>query len=316
MGVHNLIKLIKDYAPKAIKEYPFYQFEGYTVAVEASMLMYMTVIAIRGTGKDLVNRDGCIVSHLKSIMYKILMFLQNKMTPIFVFDGKPPALKEETIDERRAIKTEAEEKLKKFDNDEKKYTNKQYIDLFKDSYRPSKNEITKLKMMLDLMGIPYIDAPGEAEAYCAFLNSIDDKKEISIKGVASDDSDTLIFGAKYLFKDMLKFMKGDNNVKVISLSRVLKELKITMDQFIDLAILLGNDYIKSESGGKGGTIPGVGYVTALDLIRQHGDLKSIIKLYKHKLSQKLIDRMYKARDEFKNSSQNIQESKNFSRDNK
>ncbi|AQK88068.1 Flap endonuclease 1 [Zea mays] len=51
--------------------------------------------------------------------------------------------------------------------------------------------------------------------------------------------------------------------------KVLEELELTMDQFIDLCILCGCDYCDS--------IKGIGGQTALKLIRQHGSIESILE---------------------------------------
>jgi flap endonuclease-1 len=308
MGVNNLIKLIREYAPDAIEEYPFNRFEGYTVPVEASMMMYSTVIAIRSSGQDLTNDQGQIVSHLQVIMYKILFFLENKMTPIFIFDGKPPPEKEEVLKERRKIKQEAQEEIK----NNKDHTSEEYIEKFKKSYSPSQADINEFKIMLDLMGIPYIDAPGEAEALCAWLtNKKDENNKRYVKGVCSDDSDTLVFGAKYLFKDMMRFMKGNRKIQVVSLTRVLKGFDITYDQLIDLAVLLGCDYIRAENEGKGGTIRGVGPVTALDAIRQHKTLKEVLKVYKDVITPEHKNKIIRGREVFVREIKKIDDSMNF-----
>jgi len=58
-------------------------------------------------------------------------------------------------------------------------------------------------------------------------------------------------------------------IKEIHLNRALEEMKLTVDQFIDLCILLGCDYCDS--------IKGIGPVRAFELIKKYGSLEEIIE---------------------------------------
>ena len=315
MGVKGLIQLIKDYAPDAIHEYAFHDFEGYVYPIEMSMLIYQSVIAVRNTSRDLLNSKGQIVSHLQSIMYKALLCLENGNVPIFVQDGRPPAAKDAVLAERRENRENAEKQLKEF-KEGKEHTDKEFVDNFKKSYRPTKPEFDELKIMLDLMGIPYIVAPGEAEVTCAWMtNKIDENGKRMCKGVCTDDSDVLVFGAKYMFKDMMKFMKGGEHIKVISLSKVLKAFKLNLRQFQELSVLLGGDYVGPEDGKSGGVIPSVGPVTALQLMRQYGSLEAILEFYKKKkpgvISESHAKDILNARETILKEIRKVEESKTF-----
>ena len=112
MGIDGIIKVIKAESKKSIKAYHLDRFDGMTVAVDASIMIYQTVLAVRKGGTDLTNEKGGLTSHLKGILTKIIMFLRHRITPIFVFDGKPPELKEGTLEERREKRRKAEEELK------------------------------------------------------------------------------------------------------------------------------------------------------------------------------------------------------------
>lgn len=64
MGILNLMKLIGDYAPNAIKEYDIKHYFGRKIAIDASMCLYQFMIAIRSDGEVLMNDSGEVTSHL------------------------------------------------------------------------------------------------------------------------------------------------------------------------------------------------------------------------------------------------------------
>ena len=55
--------------------------------------------------------------------------------------------------------------------------------------------IADAKKLVEMMGAPYIEAPGEAEAQCAEICRMN-----LAFGVASEDMDTLTFGATHLLR--------------------------------------------------------------------------------------------------------------------
>lgn len=268
MGIKGLPNLIKDIAGSAaIRSYRFSEFKNWTVSIDASLIIYQTVIALRSTGRDIKNNKGELTSHLHGLFYKILIFLQNGMIPIFVFDGKAPDIKNKTTEKRRSRKAQAEKNLQELSDSE----GEEYIKNFKQSFRPTKENIIEAQTLLDLMGIPYIIAPGEADIVCAWLAArYDANGKRYVKGVCSDDSDMLALGAPYLFKDMLRFMSKNKPVKVISLNKALVKMNLTMDQFVDLCVLLGTDYCDS--------IKGVGPKGAYKLISKYGTLEKVLKI--------------------------------------
>ena len=272
MGIKNLIKLLNaQCGSTAIKKYDFVKFSNMTVAVDTSTMIYQTVLAVRASGSDMVNRNGELTSHLHGILYKVLKFLEYGITPIFVFDGKAPILKNKTSDERNTKIQTALDLIKKM-GPNPNTSDPVYIKNFLNAFRPTKAHNLELQLMLNLMGIPFICAEGEADVICAWLASRSDPNTSKryAKGVCSDDSDMLAFGAEYLFKDMCK----QRQVTVVSLRKCLAKMDITQDQFIDLCVLLGCDHCSN--------IPGIGPAKVYPNIVDHIKLEKIIKLYKQK----------------------------------
>lgn len=93
--------------------------------------------------------------------------------------------------------------------------------------------------LLKLFGVPYIIAPMEAEAQCAYLNEIN-----LTDGTITDDSDIWLFGGRTVYKNffdqnkhVLEF-KSDNIVRLFHLNR---------EKLIQLSFLVGSDYTQGES---------------------------------------------------------------------
>nr|CAI5827163.1 unnamed protein product [Callosobruchus analis] len=104
--------------------------------------------------------------------------------------------------------------------------------------------------LLELFGVPYIVAPMEAEAQCAFLDAID-----LTDGTITDDSDIWLFGGKTVYKN---FFNQSKYVMEFKAENIKHHFKLSREQMILLALLVGSDYTIGVSG--------VGPVTALEIL--------------------------------------------------
>lgn len=120
------------------------------------------------------------------------------------------------------------------------------------------------KKMLKLMGLPVIDSLCEAEAQCVVL-----VKAGKADAVASEDMDCLTFGAPLQLKGFTLRKDKKDPIAELELSVVLKELDLSMDEFIDLCILCGCDYTKQ--------IEGLGPNTAFKLIKEHRTIEKVLE---------------------------------------
>ncbi|XP_076762317.1 rad2 superfamily protein mus201 [Xylocopa sonorina] len=104
--------------------------------------------------------------------------------------------------------------------------------------------------LLQLFGIPYIVAPMEAEAQCAYLEQIH-----LTDGTITDDSDIWLFGGQCVYKNFF-----DNNKKVLEFRScdIHHHFKLTRNELIRLALLVGSDYTTG--------LTGIGPVTALEIL--------------------------------------------------
>lgn len=284
MGIKNFNKIIQKYAPTAVETKNIKEYKNLILTVDVSQIIYKSVIAIRGTGKDLstgdahmsTNKVGCILenrmsSHIIGLINKSLCFLRHKCLPIYVFDKKAHHMKSDTLKHRRQIKETAKENITDITNiqeDEIKY--------FKRSFGINDKITQESQEVLDLLGIKYLVANDEADHLCAYLTNIS-------YGVVSDDTDILTHGATILLKNFS--FNPKEKIQEINLDKLLKKLKLSRDEFIDLCILLGTDYNSNP--------PGIGPISAYNLITKHRNLETIEETMKLDFDYKKIRQIFK-----------------------
>ncbi|XP_077869477.1 flap endonuclease 1-like isoform X2 [Saccoglossus kowalevskii] len=260
MGIHQLAKLIADCAPSSVKENEMKNYFGRKVAIDASMSIYQFLIAVRQDGNVLTNEDGDTTSHLMGMFYRTIRMVDHGIKPLYVFDGKPPDLKSGELSKRAEKREEAEKALAKAEEEgETENVNKYQRRLVK----VTKEHNEECKKLLTFMGIPYLDAPGEAEAQCAEL-----VKAGKVYATATEDMDSLTFGSSTVVRHMTFSEARKMPCQEYNLNNILAELELSQDEFIDLCILLGCDYCDS--------IRGIGPKRAIDLIRQHKTIEEVI----------------------------------------
>ncbi|KAK4782606.1 hypothetical protein SAY86_016708 [Trapa natans] len=262
MGIKGLTKLLADNAPKAMKEQKFESYFGRKIAIDASMSIYQFLIVVGRSGTEmLTNEAGEVTSHLQGMLSRTTRLLEAGIKPVYVFDGKPPEMKKQELAKRFSKREDATEGLATAIET----GNQEDIEKFsKRTVKVTKQHNEDCKKLLKLMGIPVVEAPSEAEAQCAALC-----KAGKVYAVASEDMDSLTFGAPRFLRHLMDPSSKKIPVMEFEVSKILEELNLDMDQFIDLCILSGCDYCDS--------IRGIGGLTALKLIRQHGSIENILE---------------------------------------
>jgi flap endonuclease-1 len=225
------------------------------------MSIYSFLIAVRSDGQQLMSDTGETTSHLMGMFYRTLRMVDNGIKPLYVFDGAPPKLKSGELAKRFQRKSEAQEA-----HEEAKETGTaEEVEKFsRRTVRVTREHNAECQRLLKLMGIPYIIAPTEAEAQCAEL-----ARGGKVYAAASEDMDTLTFNAPILLRHLTFSEQRKEPIQEIHLDKVLEGLEMERDQFIDLCILLGCDYVDP--------IKGIGKETALKLIREHKTLEGVVK---------------------------------------
>jgi len=244
---------------------------GKSIAIDAYNALYQFLAIIRQPdGTPLKDRSGRVTSHLSGLLYRTSNLVEMGIKPIYVFDGVPPALKETEIKRRMKVKKEA---LVKYERAVKEGRIEEARVYAQATSRLKDYMAEDSKRLLDLMGIPWVQAPSEGEAQAAHLAKREDAYYC-----ASQDYDSLLFGAPRFVRNVT--ISGRRKLprkkvyievvpEIVELEQVLKECGITYEQLIDVGILIGTDF--NPEG-----IKGLGPKTALKLVKEHGSLENVL----------------------------------------
>jgi len=237
-------------------------------SIDAYNALYQFLSIIRQPdGTPLMDAKGRVTSHLSGIFYRTSNFLQQGIQPVWIFDGKPPELKSRTIDERRAIREEAQEKWNQAKREGDTAGAFRYAMA---SSRLDDEILYSARELLGLLGVPVIDAPSEGEAEASNM-----VRTGAARYVASQDYDTLLFGAPLLVRNLTVSGKRRLHGRMVNvqpetvvLEEVLTGLGLSREELIDVAILVGTDFNEGAAG--------VGAKTALKRVKagEFGDVIS------------------------------------------
>jgi len=248
------------------------QLKGYSVAIDGFNTLYQFLASIRQPdGTPLMDLSGRVTSHLSGLFYRTIRLLEVGIKPMYVFDGKPPAIKSRELEERRrrkeAAAAEARELEAEGEVEKAKIKKKQTL-------RLTDEMIAEAKQLLDAMGIPYTVAPEEGEAEAAYL-----AKRGRVRASASQDYDSLLFGSPLLIRNLSisgrrklpgKDIYTEIQPERIELKQTLEFLGINREQLVVVGLLVGTDY---NDGVKG-----IGPKKALKLVKEI-PVEKILKNY-------------------------------------
>jgi len=274
MGIRGLNTMLKKVSPESTRDFNISEIKNSIVAIDCSILLYKFKYASKVPN-----------SHLIGLANRIKFYLMNGILPVFVFDGVPPEAKKSTIEKRHAAKEKLYVRLEELrekvpESDEENRQIQEEIEKINSQLIVIKKiHIEECKELLEKSGIPYCNAPHDAEKYCAFL-----QKNGLVNYTITDDTDAITFGCEKIIKTSI-----NKNLTMIDTKRVLKDFEMTPDMFVDFCILSGCDYTE--------TISQIGPVTAFNLIKKHITIENIIEK-----TEKSADnfKYVVARDIFKN----------------
>ena len=241
---------------------------GQKIGVDAFLTAFQFLTTIRdrspeGDGGPLKSSNGKVVSHLMGFLNRTTTLLAAGIKPVFIFDGQAPELKADEIAMRKARREEARA-IHRQALDAGDFALAQKMAQRFISYTPEMVEETK--QLLDLLGVPWVDAKAEGEGQGAVMAALG-----QLDAVATQDWDALLYGTPVLIRNMMTAGNKSHGRVVkaqkIILDDLLAEHDLSREQLIDLAIMIGTDFHPG--------IKGIGPKTGIKLIKQFGDIETI-----------------------------------------
>ncbi|KAJ8270526.1 hypothetical protein GJAV_G00115950 [Gymnothorax javanicus] len=229
MGVNELWSILEPVRESV----PLYHLTGKTLAVDLSLWVCEAQFV-----KELVGRVA--KPHLRNLFFRVSSLTLMGIKLIFVMEGEAPKIKAETMNKRSQLRLGLSKKAEP----RKTRTGRSHFQAV----------LKECAVMLDCLGIPWVTAAGEAEAMCAYLDSLG-----LVDGCITNDGDSFLYGAQTVYRNFNMNTK-DPQVDCYQVAKIKSELHLSRENLVGLAILLGCDYLP-----KG--IPGVGKEQSLKLIK-------------------------------------------------
>jgi len=280
MGIKNINKTAEKESPRAFTRVKVSSLKNKFVAVDSALWLYTNmstatkqVVAYMKDILEEIDRgelmQKCIASALKFHTY----MLRNEICLVWIRDGKTPKEKTATRAKRREAREEKADKISYM----KDILNEQDILLRDptdmDALRKLliynviiyKEEFETFYNVLYGLGIPIIDAPGEAEAYACSLN----RKGI-VYGVWSTDTDCYALeGINMITGFEGKNEDNEDMLSVVHIPYLLEDMEFDTDQMRDFCIMCGTDFNDN--------IPNIGDGRAYKYIQKHGNIEEFEK---------------------------------------
>tara|TARA_B100000902_G_scaffold178778_1_gene172018 strand:+ start:1486 stop:2418 length:933 start_codon:yes stop_codon:yes gene_type:complete len=227
MGVKLLSKLLKTQCYDETKVTHLSCLFGKKICIDVSIYLY---------------RYKSQNTLIESFYLMCSLFKHYNITPIFIFDGKPPESKREELEKRKQNRLECEEKYNelknKIEGNITKEQEKELYNLKKGMTRITWEDVKTVQDLFDSYGIKYMTAIGEADALCASL--VIKKK---VYAVLTEDMDLFAYTCPIVLR---YFSLANHTCILYDLKKILKKLDIDKQNFRILCVLSGNDYYNNK----------------------------------------------------------------------
>lgn len=258
MGITDINKTLKAYAPKAYTTLPMKNFKGKAIGIDASLWAYkakssaMKSALSKMPSDSLENPDPDYL--VRNIVYQFYgltdKFTQFGITPVWVFDGQTHPAKL-AVDLRKKAKSvqkksleEQREEISEMEPLEREKNMPRYRNALIACSPPNKDEMNAIKNNVESLGLPSFIAPYDAEIYASKLCKMD-----FLSAVYTTDTDTFACGATITITGISpKSSKDGAMFEAVVNYDILYEMGITQEELTDFCILHGCDFNQRSKG--------------------------------------------------------------------
>ncbi|XP_063696741.1 flap endonuclease GEN-like [Culicoides brevitarsis] len=231
MGIKDLWNILTPYCERK----PLHVLEGQKVGIDLS---------------GWICESQCVVDYfvqpkmyLRNLFFRTAYLLLMDIQPVFILDGEAPKLKHLTIQKRNEIQFIGARPRPEGDSDSVKSKKKELKGRTRFKY-----VLKQCSDLLATLGISTIQAIGEAEALCAWLNKLG-----YLDGIISQDSDCFGYGATCVYRNFSVSKQGKTaaqggSVDIYDMTRIWQALDIKQNKAVVLALLCGCDYCPGVDG--------------------------------------------------------------------
>lgn len=234
MGIRGLAGFLRWRTPHARRPVQWKAHAGERWAVDCSCILY--------------RARGANLSVLTVVASLIVRLRRSGIEPVFIFDGRTPAAKTETVEKRREVRTAVKQEIAAIKAElavpsERSTTmiadkETQIAELQAKVPQITSRDRDDIKKLLYSAGVLFVTATGEADDLLGFLS-----RTGQVSAVVSTDMDMLARGIRVLVQPETP----DTTVLTeLSLDGVLTGLGVTYTQFVDACMLMGSDYTPHE----------------------------------------------------------------------
>jgi len=283
MGIKSLSQFLKKTHPDLFKPIHISEFAYKKVAIDISLYLC--------NYKALYGDSGWLSAFIRLIA----CLRENEIHPIFIYDGGFPAEKKNEQKERASDREKMEDRVSTLEEAIEKFETTGELDqclldfqkkrkiepmksllsggqtvnikgitymvekMRKQLFHISKEDFDTTKKLFQILDVPYLDAPLEAETTCADL-----AKTGKVDAVLSEDTDLLAYGAPVFLS---KINTSEGTCIQVDYSELLEAMDMSASEFLDFCIMCGTDYNKN--------IFKIGPAKAYNLIKKYGSIEGV-----------------------------------------
>ena len=261
MGIRGLTGWIRWAAPKTLKNPDWSAYAGKTIGVDILGQLY-----------KVKAQRACPLLYMAQF---IAACKTHAITPLFVFDGKPPDSKRAALKQRSELRAASVESLKHLEthvaplietDSERSALEARIQTLLINTSYFSSEERDLCKQLCYACGVVCLNATGEADDVLAHLY-----RNGTLSAIISCDLDMLARGVEDLFVPDLWAMPGDaDGWMAYNLPSILTQVQLSYDQFVEMCVLMGSDYNVGQR-----TLP---YRSAYWAIKYRGELLKTLEV--------------------------------------